>query len=66
VRATVDEVADAEPLPALPVLAFPTTLKVIRIVAANATVTFGGNRYSTRPGLTGVELAAASAQQRHR
>jgi hypothetical protein len=57
VRATVDEVADAEPLPALPALAFPTTLEVIRIVAANATVTFGGNRYSTRPGLTGVELA---------
>jgi hypothetical protein len=57
VRATVDELADAEPLPALPALVFPTTLEVTRIVAANATVAFGGNRYSTRPGLTGVELA---------
>jgi hypothetical protein len=56
VRATVGELADAEPLLALPALAFPATIEVTRIVAANATVAFRGNRYSTPPGLTGYEL----------
>ncbi len=56
VRATVGELADAEPLLALPLLAFPATIEVTRVVAANATVAFRGNRYSTPPGLTGVEL----------
>jgi transposase len=56
VRATVGELADAEPLLALPALAFPVTIEVTRIVAANATVAFRGNRYSTPPGLTGHEL----------
>ena len=56
VRATVGELADAEPLLALPALAFPATIEVTRIVAANATVAFRGNRYSTPPGLTGHEL----------
>ncbi len=56
VRATVGELADAEPLLALPALAFPATIEVSRIVAANATVAFRGNRYSTPPGLTGSEL----------
>jgi transposase len=56
VRATVGELADAEPLLALPALAFPATIEVSRVVAANATVAFRGNRYSTPPGLTGSEL----------
>ena len=58
---------DAEPLLALPAAAFPATIEVTRIVAANATVAFRGNRYSVPPGLTGVELhAAAPARARHR
>ena len=56
VRATVGELADAEPLLALPALAFPATIEVTRIVAPNATVAFRGNRYSTPPGLGGSEL----------
>jgi transposase len=56
VRATVGELAESEPLVALPALAFPATIEVTRIVAANATVAFRGNRYSTPPGLTGSEL----------
>jgi transposase len=56
VRATVGELADAEPLRALPALAFPATIEVTRTVAANATVAFRGNRYSTPPGLGGSEL----------
>ena len=56
VRATVGELADAEPLLALPALAFPATMEVTRIVAASATVAFRGNRYSTPPGLGGSEL----------
>ena len=67
VRATVGELADAEPLLALPALAFPATIEVTRIVAANATVAFRGNRYSTPPGLDRQRAdVAASAQQRHR
>ena len=56
VRATVGELAETEPLLALPALAFPATIEVTRIVAVNATVAFRGNRYSTPPGLAGSEL----------
>ena len=61
VRTTVGALGDAEPLLALPAAAFPATIEVTRVVAANATVAFRGNRYAVRPGLTD-----ASVQLRHR
>jgi transposase len=56
VRATVGELADVEPLLAVPAVPFPATIEVTRVVAVNATVAFRGNRYSVPPGLAGVEL----------
>jgi transposase len=61
VRTTVGALGDAEPLLALPAGAFPATIEVTRVVAANATVAFRGNRYAVPPGLTD-----ASVQLRHR
>ncbi|MGE3447578.1 MAG: IS21 family transposase [Microbacteriaceae bacterium] len=55
-RTTVGAMADAEPLLPLPAAVFPATIEVTRVVAANATVAFRGNRYSVPPGLTGAEL----------
>jgi transposase len=55
-RPTVGELADAEPLLALPAAAYPATVQVGRLVGADATVWFRGNRYSVPPGLTGSEL----------
>ncbi len=60
-RTTVGELGDAEPLLVLPPAAFPATIEVARVVAANATVAFRGNRYSVPPGLTDAGL-----QLRHR
>jgi transposase len=57
VTTTVGVLGDAEPLLALPTLAFPATIEVTRVVAANATVAFRGNRYSVPPGLTDVDLS---------
>jgi transposase len=57
VKTTVGVLGDAEPLLALPALAFPATIEATRVVAANATVAFRGNRYSVPPGLTDVELS---------
>jgi transposase len=51
-RTTVGALGDAEPLLTLPALAFPATIEVTRVVAANATVAFRGNRYAVPPGLT--------------
>ena len=56
-KTTVGVLGDAEPLLALPALAFPATIEVTRVVAANATVAFRGNRYSVPPGLTDVNLS---------
>jgi transposase len=61
VRTTVGALGDAEPLLALPDAAFPATIEVTRVVAANATVAFRGNRYAVPPGLTD-----ASVVLRHR
>ena len=55
-RTTVGELADAEPLLALPPAPFPATTEVSRIVADNASVAFRGNRYSVPPGLSGTTL----------
>lgn len=50
---TVAELADAEPLLALPVAPFPAEVTEVRTVAANALVSLWGNRYSVPPGLVG-------------
>ncbi|HKY89848.1 MAG TPA: hypothetical protein VJM11_02370, partial [Nevskiaceae bacterium] len=60
-RTTVGALGDTEPLLALPAAAFPATIEVTRVVAANATVAFRGNRYAVPPGLTD-----AGVQLRHR
>jgi len=58
---TVAEAAAAEPLLGLPAAAFPVTIELDRVVAANALVSVWGNRYSVPPGLIG-----ANVQVRHR
>jgi hypothetical protein len=58
---TVAELAETEPLLALPPVPYPAQIEIVAPVAANATVAFRGNRYGVPPGLTGVEL-----QLRHR
>jgi hypothetical protein len=55
---TVGELADAEPLMALPAAAYPATLELSLPVGDNATVAFRGNRYSVPTGLRGVDLTA--------
>lgn len=50
---TVAELADAEPLMALPAVPFPAEVVEVRTVAANALVSLWGNRYSVPPGLVG-------------
>ena len=55
-RTTVGELGDIEPLLAMPATAFPATIAVTRVVAANATVAFRGNRYAIPPGLTDATL----------
>jgi transposase len=50
---TVAELADTEPLLALPPVAYPAEVVVVRTVAANALVSLWGNRYSVPPGLVG-------------
>lgn len=53
---TVGALADAEPLLALPPVAYPATLTASVPVAADATVAFRGARYSVPPGLIGAAL----------
>ncbi len=55
-RTTVAELADSEPLLALPAVPFPATTEVSRTVADNASIAFRGNRYSVPPGLAGSIL----------
>ena len=54
-RTTVGEMANAEVLRALPA-PYPATIVVERIVTANATLHYRGNRYSVPPGLVGTTL----------
>lgn len=58
---TVAEAAAAEPLLGLPAAAYPVTIELERVVAANALVSLWGNRYSVPPG-----LVDANVQVRHR
>ena len=53
---TAGELGNNEPLLRLPALAYPATLEVSRIVAANALVSVDGNRYSVPPALVGSEV----------
>ena len=53
---SVAELADAEPLAALPAAPYPATVEVTATVGDNASVAFRGNRYSVAPGLSGTEL----------
>src|SRR5690606_25568186 len=53
---TVGELADTEPLLALPPAAYPAELRLSRKVAANALVSVWGNRYSVPPGLVASEV----------
>jgi len=53
---TVGELGQAEPLLALPAVAYPAERTMTRIVAANALVSVDGNRYSVPPALVGVEV----------
>ncbi len=54
-RTTVGELADAECLRPLPG-PYPATIVVERVVTANATLHYRGNRYSVPPGLAGTTL----------
>lgn len=54
---TVGELADKEPLLALPAAPYPATVEVTRTVDDRASVAFRGNRYSTPPGLGGVDMS---------
>ena len=53
---SVGSLAKNEVLMALPPLGYPATIEVRRSVDNRASVAFRGNRYSTAPGLTGVEM----------
>jgi transposase len=53
---SVGTLADAEELMALPPLAYPATIEVVRVIDVAATVAFRGNRYSLSPGMTGAEV----------
>ncbi len=53
---TVRALAAAEPLLALPPVAYPATIEQRRTVDANATVAFRGARYSVPPGFVGASL----------
>jgi transposase len=55
---TVAELAEAEPLLALPATAYPAALELSLTVGDSASVAFRGNRYSVPPGLRGLELTA--------
>lgn len=56
VATTVGQLADTEILAALPA-PYPVTIEVTRVVTANATVHYRGNRYSVPPGLAGSTLS---------
>jgi hypothetical protein len=56
-RASVADLASAEPLRPLPPVAFPMTVSVERTVRAQALVAFRGNRYSVPPELAGAKVA---------
>jgi len=57
VRATVGDLAAAEPLAGLPLTPFPAVIEDIRLVSAQALVAWHGNWYSVPPGHAGQQVA---------
>lgn len=57
-RATVQALADLEPLRPVPA-PYPTVLTVTRVVSAQALVSYAGNRYSVPPHLHGANVTVA-------
>jgi len=55
-QGTVGEFGQAEPLRALPALAFPAEIVVERVASRSALVAFEANRYSVPPGYAGQRL----------
>ena len=55
-RASIGELAAAEPLAPVPAVPFPAGLSVARTVTAQALVAFRGNSYSVPPGLGGATV----------
>jgi hypothetical protein len=53
---TVGPLADAEVLMALPVMPYPAVVETHRTVDDRASVAFRGNRYSTPPGMTAMDM----------
>ena len=53
---TVGELADAEPLLALPAVPYPVVVTEVHPVDDRASVAFRGNRYGVPPGLTGCQV----------
>ena len=53
---TVGELADTEPLLALPPVPYPAEGALVRKVAPNGLVSVRGNRYSVPPGVIGTEV----------
>jgi transposase len=56
VRATVGDLAAAEPLAALPLTPFPAVIEDARVVSAQALVAWHGNFYSVPPGHAGQQV----------
>ena len=55
-EATVEELADTEPLLPLPAMPYPAEGTLVRKVAANGLVSLWGNRYSVPPSVVGSEV----------
>ena len=53
---TVGELAETEPLMALPALPYPATIEAAAAVDHQASVAFRGNRYSVPPGFRGATM----------
>jgi transposase len=53
---TVGELAETEPLMALPAMAYPATIEAAAGVDHQASVAFRGNRYSVPPGFRGATM----------
>jgi transposase len=53
---TVGELAETEPLMALPVMPYPATIEAAAAVDHQASVAFRGNRYSVPPGFRGATM----------
>jgi len=58
-RTTVAKLATTEPLRTPPLLPYPVSVSVARIVSAQALVAFRGNFYSIGPGMSGATVTVA-------